>query len=139
VAVYVVKRLSLRKVRLQGKPFLVYSLPLPAGIGNLFLQTVLGELFALFPLQKFPTKMAVSYHYPLSKHCAAITKEKPLSICITSSAQKALQIKSCVSSPSAPRNEIVKIYNHAEVRTAPINFSSSQFNFIIFAKMTKLS
>ena len=62
--------------RLQGKPFLVYSLPLPAGIGNLFLQTVLGELFALFPLQKFPTKMTVSYHYPLSKHSAAISNQR---------------------------------------------------------------
>ena len=45
--------------RLQGKPFLVYSLPLPAGIGNLFLRTVLGEHFALFSLQKFPTEWPV--------------------------------------------------------------------------------
>ena len=42
--------------RLQGKPFLVYSLPLSTGIGNPFIRTVLGELFALFPLQKFPTE-----------------------------------------------------------------------------------
>ena len=45
--------------RLQGKPFLVYSLPLSEEIGNLFLRIVLGELFALFSPQKFPTEMAV--------------------------------------------------------------------------------
>lgn len=68
--------------RLQGKPFLVYSLPLPPEIGTPFIRTVLGELFALFA-SKVPYRngqLDSCRYYLIIKLYAAITKEEMESV-----------------------------------------------------------